>query len=551
MICSNEKTRSSKAVIVGLLTLAAILTLAGFRLWFRPTAGGARASSTIAVLPASDNVGSPLVRTPVKITNGVYCLGDMWPSPVYIVETADGLAMVDSGLESAHATVLAGMSELGLDVSRLKMILLTHAHGDHSMGAERLRAETDAKVFIGSEDAAALRRGGPWEAIFSKFDFDRDAIHSSTVDGELTDGQVLELGEARFTVISTPGHTPGSCCFLVELAGRRFLFTGDTIMAFSSDGGSYSTKLAPRYGGDVRRYCKSLEKLRRLAKPDFVLPGHPGYEPAPADPRLSEAQWQSLVGRGLSEAQRIAQRYAQDGADFLDGTPKELLDGVYYLGDFEGRAAYALVSGERALLFDAARGTNAAERLAAARDTLGLQAPRISAVLLTSCQAENLTGLRSIVEQTGCRVVAPVEALQVVTKVCPEGTTVVSCDELPAIGWEQVHAEAMAGTGDPQAAYYFRHGETMVLVSGTVPIDGDFDEFTRLSEQRPPSGTDLEACLESLRRLKPIVPNVWLSAIPWRGRNANLYDRDWDDTMTWNYRLVMYWRQAGGVRDGR
>src|SRR5581483_2252105 len=127
----------------------------------------------------------------------------------------DGLVLIDSVLEEQHDKLIDGLDRLGLDVSRLKAILLTHAHGDHSMGARLLRQETGAKVCVGLLDAEPLRRGGSLEAIFSKFDMAGAEIHPTAVDMELDDGQVLTWGQARFTAIATPGHTRGSFCYLL------------------------------------------------------------------------------------------------------------------------------------------------------------------------------------------------------------------------------------------------------------------------------------------------------------------------------------------------
>jgi glyoxylase-like metal-dependent hydrolase (beta-lactamase superfamily II) len=485
-----------------------------------------------------------LARTPVRVAESVYLLGDMRPSVVYIVETSDGLAMIDAGLESAHDTLLAGMSKLGLDVGRLKFILLTHAHGDHTMGAQRLRDETGAKIYIGREDAGPLRRGSPWEAIFSKFDMQGERLHPTTIDGELTDQQVLELGQARFTVLATPGHTPGSCCFLVEINGERMLFTGDTISIFNVITGTYSTRLPPRYRGDIDDYRQSLEKLRRLPAPDLVLPGHPGADPAPSDPHFNADQWHALVDAGIADLDQLAQRYARDGADFLDGNPKEILQGLYYLGDFEGQAAYALVRDGRALLFDGARGDDAVRRLAAAWKTLAIGEPTISALVLTSFEEENLTGLRSIVEEAGCGVVAPPETNEVIARSCQQRAAIVSPDVLPSLGWGEIHTLPVKGAGEPELAYYFHLDGALVLVSGSMPIDADATEFIKRSRRGPPHGWDARQLAESLDRLEEITPTIWLAAEPWQGRNANLYDWNWSHTLRRNRELLRLWQRA-------
>ena len=97
-----------------------------------------------------------------------------------------------------------------------------------------------AKIYAGDADASTLRDGGPREAIFSTFPMDGFTIHGTPVDVELQGGEKLRFGNAEITVIATPGHTPGSICYLLKLDGRRILFGGDTISSLVGDLGTYS-----------------------------------------------------------------------------------------------------------------------------------------------------------------------------------------------------------------------------------------------------------------------------------------------------------------------
>jgi glyoxylase-like metal-dependent hydrolase (beta-lactamase superfamily II) len=538
---SSSSSTKSKVPVAGTLLIGLVVAGIATALWLRYKSLDGNAPTVEKLFEWHERSTRVLLGAgPIKIAPSVYFLGNMRPSAVYVVETDEGLVMVDAGLESAHDGLLAALSELGLDPGRLKMILLTHAHGDHTLGAQRLRDETGAEVFIGREDAEPLRRGGPWEAIFSKFAVQGESLHPTTIDGELVDNQVIEFGRAKFTVAATPGHTPGSCCFLLELNGQRIVFTGDTLQNFTSNVGTYVAGLPPAYRGEVSRYLHSLERLRDLPVPNLVLPGHPVADGEP-DPRLTEVEWTELIDRGIVDLTKWKQRYERDGEDFLDGRPKELLSGLYYLGDFEGGACYALVSEQSALLFDAARGDDAARRLVTAWETLGRSPPPIAAVVLTSCDAQNLTGLRSIVESAGCKVVAPSDGVRLVANSCPDVTGILAAEGLADLGWSDVGVLAIAGAGEPQAAYYFRRGGRTVLISGAWPIDADDQEFTSLARRGPPRGFDAKSLTKSLGLLQEVNPNVWLPAAPWKGRNANLYDRAWANNLLLNQELLRSW----------
>src|SRR5262245_1262973 len=221
--------------------------------WFRPRRGPAPAA---------------LEPWPVAVVPRVYLLGKMYPAAVYAVDTTDGLVLVDSGVEASAALVTAQLADLGLDVKRLRAILLTRAHMDYSLGATRLRELTGAKIYAGRGDCQPLRQGGPREALFGTHHLPELRTHPTPVDVELTGGETVEVGDARFEVLATPGHTPGSVCYLLERDGQRALFTGDVILCLGLSNketlGTAPAYLPRLYRGDARAYLASLRRLREL-----------------------------------------------------------------------------------------------------------------------------------------------------------------------------------------------------------------------------------------------------------------------------------------------
>ncbi len=123
----------------------------------------------------SNGRGPLLVSRASTIAPRIHILGGLVPSAAYVVETTEGLVLIDSGLDRDAGPLKSQMAELGLDWRRVRAILLTHVHGDHTGGAQYLREATGAKVYAGAGDAGVLRAGEPREAFFSTFYMPNDS----------------------------------------------------------------------------------------------------------------------------------------------------------------------------------------------------------------------------------------------------------------------------------------------------------------------------------------------------------------------------------------
>ena len=158
--------------------------------------------------------------------------------------------VIDPGAEEpAIRMALSGRS--------IAAILLTHGHYDHIGAVAALRAD-GAPVYIHAGDAPMLTNPlYSLAAMFSGKDSQGEA------DALLKDGQRLSLAGLDIGVLHTPGHTKGSCCFLVE----DTLFSGDTLFRFG-----YGRTDLP--GGDEGALFDSLKRLFALDAAVSVQPGH-------------------------------------------------------------------------------------------------------------------------------------------------------------------------------------------------------------------------------------------------------------------------------------
>lgn len=175
----------------------------------------------------------------------------------YLVSDGNGdAAVIDPGAEGRR--ILACIAEEGLTP---KAILLTHGHFDHIGAVGALQKAFGIPVYIHTDDLEMLSDGEK-NGSFA-FGFPEASVSGAQT---LSDGETVRAGELAFTLIHTPGHSKGSCCY--RCGG--VLFTGDTLF----DGGVGRTDL---YGGSGRELTASLKKLAGLPGDYQVDPGHGSF----------------------------------------------------------------------------------------------------------------------------------------------------------------------------------------------------------------------------------------------------------------------------------
>jgi glyoxylase-like metal-dependent hydrolase (beta-lactamase superfamily II) len=191
-----------------------------------------------------------------EIAPGIYCIKDNFVN-MYLIKVADKYIAIDAGIDSKVVT--GEMAKLHVNEQDVVAVLLTHTDNDH-VGA--LKLFNSAKIYISDEEEQMIN--GKTK---------RTIIGGNSLPyghENLTDGQVLDINGVSVKGILTPGHTPGSMCYLVD---GKYLFIGDTLsikggkVALFNEFFNMSTELEK---GSIKKLAALTDDIK------YVLTAHYG-----------------------------------------------------------------------------------------------------------------------------------------------------------------------------------------------------------------------------------------------------------------------------------
>jgi hydroxyacylglutathione hydrolase len=171
-------------------------------------------------------------------------------------ETTHEAMVIDPGDDIEDIVVILRQFKL-----EVKQIVITHAHIDHVGGAMKLRALTGAPILLNQNDYALLKM----------LDVQASWLGMATpgevaIEASIADGDSLQAGSLKASVMHTPGHTEGSVC--LYFPAEKMLIAGDTLFARSIG----RTDLP---GGSFEKIMRSLhERVLTLPDETVVIPGH-------------------------------------------------------------------------------------------------------------------------------------------------------------------------------------------------------------------------------------------------------------------------------------
>lgn len=216
----------------------------------------------------------------MRLTERIHVVGGSEPgfgrsdpldAQVYVLETSDGLAVIDSGAGRELSTVLAEVRASGLDTHAIRWLLLTHGHADHAGGAAAWRRELPRVSVLASDPVSGWLTAGDEEA--TSVDRARVAgiyppdYRLEPCDVEPLPAGRVAMGDVDVDVLPTPGHAAGHVAFAATVDGALTVFSGDALFP---DG---RILLQDTWDCDLHAALRSVEALAVL-EPERLLAGH-------------------------------------------------------------------------------------------------------------------------------------------------------------------------------------------------------------------------------------------------------------------------------------
>jgi metallo-beta-lactamase class B len=216
-------------------SLKAIVCLASAFLLTVPTVSAQRGRGGAAPAPE---------REPFQVFDNLYYIGDDTVS-AWILQTTEGLIMIDAMFANSVDAALDRARQLGLDPEQIRYLFVSHGHGDHSGGAPRVKEVSGARVGMTEAD---------WE------------MAGETPDLVMEDGDEITLGDTTIQFFVTPGHTRGVLSMRFPVRDGQATHTA---FMFGGVGLNFSGV------EQAEMYVDSVERLQGMTGIEVNIGNHP------------------------------------------------------------------------------------------------------------------------------------------------------------------------------------------------------------------------------------------------------------------------------------
>jgi len=211
---------------------------------------------------------------PAKVFDNLYFVGSKIHNS-WALKTSAGIILLDTLFTyNSEEEIVGGLKKLGLDPATVKYVIISHAHSDHVGGAKLMQDRFGSHIVMGGPDWDSIERSVNGYPLGKP---KRDIVAD--------DGQKITLGDTTVTIVTTPGHTPGtlSMLFTVKDNGKplNVAYSGGTAFNFPSTAANFDT------------YIKSQSKMAAAAAASgatVLMSNHSEFDNAVTKIRLLAAR---------------------------------------------------------------------------------------------------------------------------------------------------------------------------------------------------------------------------------------------------------------------
>ncbi|HEY6915230.1 MAG TPA: MBL fold metallo-hydrolase [Paludibacter sp.] len=248
-----NKTLKSILIGLGIIIAILVLILAGFWLKMKSELKNMHVSET------------------KEVVSGVFAIKDSYVN-MFMVKDSDNYIAIDAGADIK--IVRNELNKLNIDSSKVVAVLFTHCDGDHTAALSMFE---NAVVYLSRLEEQMIN-GKTAKMMF---------VHNSISRKDynlLEDKQDLTMKNTHIKCIATPGHTPGSMCYVVN---SRYLFVGD---AFGLKDGKID-RPNKFFSADMKMAVQSLSKIANLFNVQYIFTAHNGYS---NDYKKAMTDWEKI-----------------------------------------------------------------------------------------------------------------------------------------------------------------------------------------------------------------------------------------------------------------
>ena len=221
-----------------------------------------------------------------RVIGSLYAVG-AYDLGVFLIASAQGHVLINTGLEDSTPLIRNNIESLGFRLEDVKILLTMQAHWDHTAALAEIKSLAGAEMWATADDARVLEDGGFSDPHFGG----EQSFKPVKVDRVIADGDVIELGAARLTVVEMPGHTQGSAGYTMKVreGGREY----DAVIAnMATINRGKRLAVEPTYPGVADDFAETFRKQKVLPVDVWVAAHgsqyglHEKYKPGqPYDPR--------------------------------------------------------------------------------------------------------------------------------------------------------------------------------------------------------------------------------------------------------------------------